>query len=108
VDGHGIEANKIEFLKFDQSFEPEDLDLRYSKDGGPEKRIKWLMGYRDIEARMSFKEPLEKTKMLHKLLKEGLGLEGVELPGADLLKIVARDVGFQTYLGVLLHLRKTN
>jgi hypothetical protein len=70
------------------------------KDGGPEGRIKWLIGNKDIEASISLMEPLDMSKIIRKFLKvralshfenhlrKRLCSKDIEVSDTDLLEIV--------------------
>jgi hypothetical protein len=111
VETVGADVDKTEYIKFDFFIDPENPASRYSKeflifkDGCPEKWIKWLMAYRDLEGMMPLKETSERTKMIRMLLKgralaqfdyhlnKRVFAEDIELPDHELLELVMRGLG---------------
>jgi hypothetical protein len=75
LGAEGAESDKVESIRFEFLVDPSNPATRFSKeffvlkDGSPEEYIRWLMGYRDLELLMPLKEPSDKTKMLHTMLK---------------------------------------
>jgi hypothetical protein len=71
----GADSDKVESIRFEFLVYPSNPATRFSKeffifkDGSPEAYIRWLMSYCNLELLMPLKEPSDRTKMLHMMLK---------------------------------------
>jgi hypothetical protein len=70
-----VDSDKVESIRFEFLVDPSNPATRFSKeffifkDRSPEEYIRWLIGFRDVELLMPLKEPSDRTKMLHTMLK---------------------------------------
>jgi hypothetical protein len=73
----GPDVDKSEWIKLVFLMDPDNpvsgstyfRQFAIFKDGCPEKWIKWVMAFHDIENLMPMKEPADKTRMFRTLLK---------------------------------------
>jgi hypothetical protein len=71
----GVDVDKTKLIKFEFFMHPGNPASKYSrqleifKDGWPEKWIKWLMAFRQMESLMLLKESVDKTRMYRTLVK---------------------------------------
>jgi hypothetical protein len=111
----GPEVDKSEWIKLEFFMDPDNpaSGSNYSrqfaifKDPCPEKWIKWMMAFCEIENLMPMKEPADKTRMFRTLLKgqdfsyfehhlmRRLEAEDSEVPDNELIELVLRDVGLE-------------
>ena len=75
LEAEGADSDKVESIRFEFLVDPSNPEIWFSKeffifkDGSPEEYVRWLIGYRDLELLMPLKEPSDRTKTLHTMLK---------------------------------------